>query len=250
MDTKIWAALAASAVMVGGSAQAAYVVETEISNVDDNDVTTPDPNFSFGGDTTNASESVPSPAVGITSGVSIFGGNGSAEPDTYLYSYTPGTDADNRVIAAGTALNDDGDVVSGLAGGGSGLYRVYATWPQAANMSGGITTYTISDGSSDLASVQVIQNEDITATPLVAASIPVPAGDKGLDGNQKGGEWEFLFEVALIAGETYTVSQVTTENGFVSMRSSGVLFNAVPEPTTAALGVAALLGVGLRRRTR
>src|SRR5690606_2712134 len=62
-------------------------------------------NFSLGGDNTAvATSTATSAAVGGTAAIgSIFGGNGSVV-DTYVYSYKPGTNADNTTYAAGAVL--------------------------------------------------------------------------------------------------------------------------------------------------
>lgn len=238
--------------LMTATANASFVIEPDVDGADDGPFT-PSPNFSFGGDTTTASTSiavgggptpVSGPLVGTTGGDSIFGGDGVSMPDTYLYTYTPGTDGDNTSIAGGTALNDDGDVASGLAAGGSGTYRIYATWPQSQNVSGGdgnggLILYALSDGNTDIATSNEIQNEDVDLNiwpNSVAAG--VPQGSLGVDGNLKGNEWEFLFEVQLDAGTTYVLrQQPTAANSFVSMRSGGVLFDYVPEPTAALLAL-------------
>lgn len=215
--------LAACLAMCVATAQGAYVLEVDTDGADDG-VLTYHPNFSFGGDTTTASQSAPSTAVGLTGGDSIFGGDGVASPDTYLYTYTPGADGDNLTLPAGTPLNDDGDLASGLPSGSSGLYAVYATWPFTENVSGGPTTYSLSDGVSTLFSVDIDQN--------------------GL-----GNEWVFLGESQLDAATTYTLSQEAGSNTFVSMRSSGVLFQRVPEPSTIVLvAVAGCLALVARRK--
>ena len=136
------------------TAHAAVVIQVDIDGLDDG-VLTYSPNFSFGGDTTSASQSAASTAVGLTGGDSIFGGNGVVSLDTYVYSYTPGTDGNNYTPAAGTALNNDGDVCTGVLAGGTAVYNVYATWPLSSNVSGGLTSYTLTDGASNLFSVSV-----------------------------------------------------------------------------------------------
>lgn len=264
--------LACVAMLVGLTAtvHASFVIEPDIDGLDDA-MLVPSPNFSFGGDTTSASSSIAvgagptptsSPVVGTTGGDSIFGGNGSSLPDTYLYTYQPGVHGDNTAIPAGTDLNDDGDKASGLAAGTSGRYRVYATWPQSQNVSGGDIfpigpnsgqiLYALNDGSSDIASSLEIQNEDVDLNVWPNSNpVGVPTGSKGVDGNLKGNEWEFLFEVVLDAGTTYELRQEpTVANSFVSMRSGGVLFERIPEPTSVLL---VLAGMGCllasRRRT-
>lgn len=249
-------------------AEAAFVIEPDIDTLDDG-AFTPSPNFSFGNDTVNASTSIyvqdgpyplvvdsGNPLIGTTGGDSIFRGIDAAggnplQPHTYLYSYAPGVDGDNTAIPAGAALNDDGDAGYGLRAGPSGVYRVYATWPQSQNNSGGPVRYTLNDGGSDIATTDVVQNEDVDLMFWPGPNnAGVPDGSTGVDGNLKGNEWEFLFEVTLDASTSYVLTQQPTlANSFVSMRSGGVLFELVPEPTTALLAMAGLVGfMSVRRR--
>lgn len=224
----------AAAVAVGSLADAAFIIEPN---------GTASGNFSLGGDTTAVSgPSTPGSAVGNSSAGSAFGGNGAAIPDTYLYTYTPGVDGDNVAIAAGTALNDDGDVAQSLAAGITGVYKVYATWPRTENVSGGATRYALglSDGDGSLFDITVDQNED----GIVQPDFPL-----GTDGNQRGGEWEFLGQVFLDASTTYVLTQQpSVANSFVSMRSAGVLFVPVPEPASAVVALLGVAGLALRRR--
>jgi hypothetical protein len=215
------------------SAEAAYVIAIDTDGSSTNGAVTYNPNFSFGGDTSTASASAASTAVGLPVGNSIFGGNGSGSPDTYRFTYSPGTDGDNLTLAAGTALNANGNVASGEAAGGSGTYNIYATWPATTNVSGGLTTFTLFEGANSLFSVQVNQNTAV--------------GNAG-NGNQ----WVFLGSADLDAGLTYDLVQTAGSNTFVSMRSSGVLFDAqvsaVPEPGTCGALVAVGLCAAYRRR--
>ena len=203
-------------------AHAAFVLEVDTDGADDG-VLTYNPNFSFGPGTTTASQSSPSPAVGMTGGDSIFGGD-AADPDRdqYLYSYTPAVDGDN-INLNGQPLNDDGGF-GGPAAGGSGLYDIYATWPFSTNVSGGPENFRLSDGSSDLFDVFI-------------------------DQNNKGSEWVFVGQATLDANTEYQLIQTAFTNSFVSMRSAGVLFNKIPEPATALLALmAGVLMVAIRRR--
>lgn len=203
-------------------ANAAYILEIDTDGLDDG-VLTFNPNFSFGGDTTTASQSAASPAVGTTGGDSIFGGDGGALPDTYVYTYTPAVDGDNLALAPGTGLAD-GLGAGSFAAGTDGLTRLYATWPFTTNVSGGDTNYLLTDTSGTVLDVTI-------------------------DQNGQGSEWILLGEFNLDSTETYTLTQsVTSANSFVSMRAAAILFDRVPEPTSALLGLVGLVGLGVARR--
>lgn len=199
----------AAVMMLAAGAQAAFLLEIDTDGADDG-VLTYHPNFSFGGDTTSASQSSPASAPGMTGGDSIFGGNGSAEPDTYVYTYTPSVDTDNYPTA--------------LTGGSVGLYRVYATFPYSTNIhaDSGDTRYTISVPTTDVV-VEINQNG-------------------------KGNEWVLLGDI-FVSDPTAPIivtQQPTGANMYVSMRGAGMMFEMVPEPATMLLlGAGALL---LRRR--
>lgn len=206
--------------LVVPQAQGVYLLEIDTDGLDDGTVTY-HPNFSFGGDTTTASQSAASTAFGMTGGDSIFGGDGGLLPDTYIYSYTPSTttgDVDNLAVAPGTNLGG-GNVATGMAGGVSGFYSIYATWPMTSNVSGEPVTFSMAhDGGL-----------------LVA-----PIAQNGF-----GHEWMLIGQVDLTADTTYQLSQESSLNSFVSMRSAGVMFELIEarptEPPSVPEGGASIL---------
>jgi hypothetical protein len=226
MNGKLMAVALAIGAFLSSSAQGAFILEIDTDGADDG-VVTYNANFAFGGDTTTASQSVASSAYGMTGGDSIFGGNGSAFLDTYVYTYTPGSDVDNLAIPAGTDLGN-GVLATGAPGGAPGAYNVYATWPFTNNVSGGLTTYTI----------------DTAGDSLVA----------DIDQNGTGNIWVPIGTINYTAG-AIVVTQNPHSNTFVSMRAAGILFearsavSAVPEPSTfVLLGSGGLLALFTIRR--
>jgi hypothetical protein len=223
----------ALALSLVANSHAAFIVEPDIdgSIADDgggNQLITYSPNFSFGNGGTTTSDSVAGTAAGLTGGDSIFGGDGTPG-DQYVYSYTPGVDADNATFSSGQDLGN-GNSATGLAGGASGLYNVYATWPTTNNISnsGQSTTYS---ASSDAASADLVISQD--------------TDNNGGIGNV----WVLIGTVELTAGTTYTVTQTAPDSSFVSMRSSGVMWErAIPEPSSLLLLSLGVLGVIVSRR--
>lgn len=202
-------------VLLASTASAAYLLEVDVDGLDDG-VLTFNSGFSFGGDTTSASQSIPSTAFGMTGGDSIFGGNGSAQFDTYVYTYSPDSQPDNLITTPQTDLGE-GNTASGRTGGGKGSYDVYATWPFTTGVSGGLTSYNIST-AGDSFSVQI-------------------------DQNNRGHVWVSLGSISYDNGPI-TVTQTAGGNTFVSMRSAGILFErTIPEPTSLVLATLAALGV-------
>ncbi|UCG50131.1 MAG: PEP-CTERM sorting domain-containing protein [Phycisphaerales bacterium] len=166
-------------------------------------------------------------AVGCTTFGSGFGSTADP-PDVYEFSYLLGTDADNVPLAAGTDLGN-GNLASGLAGGGTGLYNVYITWPASTNVDpSGCDIVVTSDGAD-----------------IVLEGLDMNTGGTGAPGANDA--WLLIAEnVQLTAGNTYTVTQTANSDAYVSLRGHGVMWEAVPEPCTIGL-----LGLGLvflRRR--
>lgn len=163
----------------------------------------------------------------------------------YTYSFTPGITPDNFQPAAGTDYGNgtefaNGLTQSGLPDRGTGLYQVFATWYKALDgdsnqvITGGLTNYTINGENGSEISVSVNQNDTI-----------------GSPGNDR---WLLLGTVELKAGETYILTQTPTSpaEGYdgSSMKSSGVMFAPIPEPSTYAVifGGLALVGAFVYRR--
>lgn len=218
--------VAAMAAALGfSSAQAAYLIEIDTDGADDG-VLTYNSHFAFGGDTTTASQSSPSAAYGLTGGDSIFGGDGVTEPDTYVFTYDPSVDADNLAIPAGTDLGG-GILASGLTGGAPDRYSVFATWPFSSNVSGGDTTFTVTTSGDSF----------------------IFSFDQSGGGAGTGDEWIKLGEIDWTSG-AITLAQEAGANTFVSMRSSAVLFEVVPEPSTFALAALGLIGLATWRFRR
>lgn len=132
----------AAIVALTGAAQAGYVINVD---TDPGAGFALNPQVTFGGDTTTASQSTAQSGAFGASGGHLFGGNGALEPDAYVFTYSPDAQADNLVIPQGTDLGN-GVLASGLAGGGNGAYSVYATWPFTTNVSGGLVNFTVETG--------------------------------------------------------------------------------------------------------
>jgi peptidoglycan/xylan/chitin deacetylase (PgdA/CDA1 family) len=192
--------MVAAALLGLHAAHAGYLIEIDTDGSDDGTFAW-NPDFSLGGDTTTVSQSVKATTIGLTGGDSIYGGNGSALPDTYVFTYSPDVQADNRYLDAGMALGD-GNFASGAIGGGPGRYAVYATWPATSNVTGGLTNFQVTTTGGN-------------------ASLSV-------DQNTKGNVWVKVGEVDYSSGPI-TVTQTATSNTAVSMRASGVLFELLSD---------------------
>lgn len=180
-------------------------------------------------------------AAGLLATSSAFGGNAVApEMDTYIFSYTPGTDADNWDVPDYQYFGN-GLYSTNLDGGPTGYYNVYITWPSSTNVdTNGCNLYiTHDDGVQTWLNV----NGNAGGTNWIAELWgPFLPGTEIFGAN---GKWlKIAHEVLLTAGNTYSVTQQANFNSYVSMRSSGVMweFVAVPEPATLfLLGIGGLL---------
>ncbi len=235
MKTPFLPVLALAATAFLGASQAAFIVEAHSSGLANG-------NFAFGGDTTTASASTPSAAVGLAGTNSIFGGNGSTT-DTYVFSYTPGTNADNFSPAAGSLLGSTTgfgtETATGIVGGGSGLYNVYWTSPSTTNVNVAGARMTITGDGAPIIIDPLDGNDGGTG----ADADPGPAFVGG--GNNA---WYLLGTVQLTAGNTYTVTQESNVASFVSMRAHAVMWEAIPEPSSGLLALLGGLGFAARRR--
>jgi hypothetical protein len=225
------------------TANAAFIVQPDVDGVAHTGTLTQahiafNPKLSWGNGTGPAGVgvSIPSAAVGLQPGNSIWSGNG-VPVDQYIFTYNPSTDVDNATYTLGQNLGA-GNLATGLTGGVSGLYRVYATWPVTNNVSSSPNNATNYVAESDLvdANISYFQN----------------SGQGGL-----GGVWNLIGLVHLTAdGTPYNVFQTAPNRAFVSMRAAGIMWElveadpvTVPEPTTLALCALSIVGlVGVLRR--
>jgi hypothetical protein len=165
-------------------------------------------NENYVGDGRPSSDEWPSPsrAVGVTAASAVYGGS---VDHVYTFYYTPSPagclDVDNVTFAAGTDLGN-GDLATGLAGGGAGLYNVYATWRYSTNVTQNNANFTVTSEGDD---VSLLNVQQYGTTP-------------GSD------NWLLLAErVPLVTGRTYTVTQNATTTSWVSMRNHGVMWEFV-----------------------
>jgi hypothetical protein len=231
-STFFYVGVSVGVLLIGTVAQAAFIVQVDTDGSTAGNTVTLNPRVTFGNGTTNhGGGSVHATAVGLAVGNSIFGGNAPVA-DQYIFTYKPGNvaDVDNYLPAAGTALGN-GNLASGLTGGVSGTYNVYAVWPSTTNISDNGATPTSYAAASDGPTVSVGINQD-----------------EDTNGAVVGGVWMLIGTVQLTAGNTYTVTQTAPNSSFVSMRAEAIMWERVPEPTTLGLlGMGSLLLVRRRR---
>ena len=235
-----WTVALCLGLLAADIAQAAFVIEAHTSGKANAT------SFSFGGGQTTTGASVPSAAVGLTASNSIFGGDGN--PDTYVFSYTPGVDVDNTVFAPGAVLGSvtgfpgEGNVASGLTGGVAGLYNVYFTTPESTNVHADGSRFVITQDGAPIDLMTVVLNNTGTG-PDTDPGAPFVGGANNA--------WFKLGTVSLTPGMTYTVTQSANSGStFVSQRAHAVMFEAIPEPGTLLLASVAAIGLLLLRRRR
>jgi hypothetical protein len=205
------AACAVVIAVLSVNVQAAFMVETDKGMLFGGTPLAPE-NYSGDGieSTWGASNST---AVGTQAGNAVFGGTGD---HIYTFFYTPSPvgclDVDNTVYAAGTDLGN-GNLATGLTGGGAGLYNVYATWCDSDNVTQNNANFTITSEDDDVSLLNVQQWGTVS---------PPPGSDT----------WLLIAErVPLITGRTYTITQTQASDiipiPYVSMRSHGVMWEFV-----------------------
>jgi len=202
-------------------------------------------------------------AVGLTANQTAFGNPAnSTGPDQYTFSYTPGVDADNTILAASTSLGNssatdaDGSgaglpvyvtapqLATGLTGGASGLYNVYFTSLDSANVDASGSRFDIASNLPTVSLNPVNLNSGNTGPDEVAGT-PYTGGANN--------RWLLIATVPLTAGTTYTVTETANSTAFVSQRAAGVMWEyvgpvVVPEPASIMMAAIGILGMGCFRR--
>lgn len=217
-------------VSLAASIQAAFIVEPHSSGLGFS-------NFA-GAPSYSASAGT---APGLTATHSAFGGT---SPDVYVYSYTPGVDNDNWIVPVDNRYFGNGLYSTNLQGGQTGYYNVYITWLSSTNvdLAGCNIDITHDGGTTSWTNV----NGNDGGTNAIAESWgPFPVGTVITGANNK---WlKIADQVLLTAGDTYTVTQTANNESYVSMRSSGVMWEFVSTPEPATLTLLAVGGIFLRR---
>jgi hypothetical protein len=246
----------AALLRLASSADAAFIVEAHSSGKANAT------NFAIipgAGNATGASASTVSTAPGLSGTNSIFGSNNNVAGvvDTYQFSYTPGTNADNTTFNLGdplgnsTASDADGAGpglptytigalgATAITGGGTGLYRVFFTGPSSTNVNAAGSRFDITSdfGTTTLNPVNL---NDTNTGPDEVAGTPFTGGANN--------RWLLLATVKLTAGTTYTVTVTSNADSFVSQRAQGVMWQMIPEPTSLGLLAMAFTGLAAVRR--
>lgn len=233
-----------SALVLAGNSLAAFIVETHSTGRGYS-------NFSGTGPSYTTTKGT---APGLLATSTAFGGNAVApNMDTYVFSYTPGTNADNWDVPDYQYFGN-GLYTTNLEGGQTGYYNVYITWISSANVDlDGCTLAVTHDGGvvswdrNPANTAQYVNGNDGGTNWIAELWGPFLPGTVISGANNK---WlKIANEVLLTAGQTYTMTQVAKDNAYVSMRSAGVMWEFVRVPEPATLVLLSLGGLLLRKRS-
>jgi hypothetical protein len=236
-------ALASTALLTIGTANAAFIIETS--------GTLGSGNYAYTGPGGTAASTSTASSGNLAAFTDVpqtfftlahvYGGN-SPTLDQYTFTYSPATDGDNVAFTAGDLYNSRGALpdlaATGLAAVSTGTYNVFRIHPANPGTTlGNTTTYNVQVNGGLTLTETIDQNPANFAT------------------GENVGRWELIGSVDLL-NPTDTVSVTMTPNGnpigFVSMRASGIMFEyvgPVPEPSSAALlALGSMIFLGRRRR--